>query len=678
MVILGRLVTLQILYQAQAREEIAEARIKDPIPLPTLRGKITDRYGNLLAQDKPSFFLHISYTQTRYMDPRWREGRILRTIDDETTREEAENLLNKEWAEDLAHLEKAIDLSWQLADVSREEIVESINQINDQIWELSRYIWWRNRNLNSTRQQYLEERDTISPRDLVRVDLREMHQTYPLVELKTERDKLRAQRELMDLKELSIKPQTKRIYPYHTVACHLIGWVAPWQDHEAELFKDEKYTSYEPGEVVGKFGLEQVYEPMLRGRRGEVQYDIEGHVLHRIEPEYGQDVRLTLDIDLQQKVERTLADNTLPHGNKYCAAVVLDVANNDILAAAYIPTFDFNTIRQAENYNRIFNPNDPNRLWENKALERNYPPGSTAKPLVLIAGLEEKKTWPGEVIGCPDRRAPAGWPNCWTVNQGIASHDLRWSNTGRNAIRGSCNIYFSHLADRLDPRDLQKWFFEFGYGHEILPAPMPADILEIDTTDRRIRQAWGSVIYGVQTEPYTALSQVPEIPESKMSEKRFWGIGQGNLRATVLQVANALSAIVRNGLYKKPRLIYDENDPYNERWNRRIPVSANTLSEVRDGMQAVIYEQGGTAYSTFRNKDILERDMKIGGKTGSTTNPNHAWFECYAEDSTGRAVVLVVLIERGESGGGEAAPLGERLLDLVNRAGYIGTPPQEE
>jgi penicillin-binding protein 2 len=675
----GRLMTLQTFQAEKARQELEDLRIRDPEQRPTVRGQILDRDEKPLALDRPAFFLHINYQLTCYMDPRWREGKILRTLaaNKDKTRDEVEKELEQKWQDDRVQLEKAIDLAWQLADVSREEIEENIQQINDSIWEMRRYLGWKWKNPKKNRQDYLNECESIPLEQIVRTKLGVMNDSFPLVELKTEQDRLRTQKELLNLKALTIKTESKRQYPYGSAACQLIGWVAPWQEHEAELFKDDDFMCYLQGEVVGKWGLEKVYEPVLRGRRGEVQYDIEGNLLERTESQNGQDVRLTLDIDLQRKIERVLADNTLPHGNKYCAAVVLEVASNDILAMASIPTFDLNTIRQPDNYNHFFNPNDPNKLYQNKAIERNYPPGSTAKPLILVAGLEEKKTWPDEVISCPDKQSPAGWPNCWTVNQGIACHDYRWENTGRNAIRGSCNVYFSHLADRLDARDLQKWFFEFGYGQNVLTSPMPKDISEEEAAGRFFRQACGSIIYGVQGDAYTDFSDVPPIPSSKMSEKRFWGIGQGNLRATVLQVANALSAIVRNGLYKSPRLIYDDSDLFNENRSRQIPVSAKTLSVIRDGMHAVIYEEGGTAHSVFRNKDILNRDMTIYGKTGSTTNPNHAWFESFAEDSTGRAVVVVVLVERGESGGGEAAPLGERILDLCNRAGYVGKRPVE-
>ncbi len=90
-------------------------------------------------------------------------------------------------------------------------------------------------------------------------------------------------------------------------------------------------------------------------------------------------------------------------------------------------------------------------------------------------------------------------------------------------------------------------------------------------------------------------------------------------------------------------------------------------------MWAVVNETGGTAYNAFKDSPLRnERDMKVYGKTGSTQNPSMAWFECFAEDRTGRAIVIVVLVERGQSGSGEAAPLGKRVLDLCNRAGYVG------
>lgn len=675
----GRLVTLQTFQADKARQELESLRIRNPEQRPTVRGKILDRYGNALALDRPAFFLYINYQLTKYMDPRWREGKILRVVaaNQKKTRNEVEQELEAEWKEPFEQLEQAINLILQLADVSREEIEANIQQINNRIWELSRHIWWFRRNPGSLREKYLENRDSISAQDIITIDLPEMDEFYPLVELKTEQDRLRAQKELPHLKALSMQPESKREYPYGRAACQLIGWVAPWQDHEAKLFKDDEYMRYLGGEVVGKFGLEKVYEPVLRGRRGEVQYDIDGNLLDRKESQYGEDVRLTLDIDLQRKVEAVLADNTLPHGNKYCAAVVLEVANNDILAMASMPTFDLNTIRQRDNYNHFFNLNDPNKLYQNKALERNYPPGSTAKPLVLVAGLQNHKITPEEIISCGYEPPPKWWPRCINQWKFGNPHDNKWANNGRNALRGSCNVYFSRLADRLDARDLQHWFYRFGYGQEILIVPLPEDIVKDENYDRNIPQAFGNIISGVQEKAYADFSEVPEIPQSELGEKRYWGIGQRSLRATVLQVANALSTIARGGIYKQPRLIDAPWDAQGQQ-EHSLNISKRTLATVRDGMWAVVNEDGGTANGVFSTSPLrTERDMKIYGKTGSTQNPNVAWFECFAEDRSGRSIVIVVLVERGQSGSGEAVPLGEKILDLCNQAGYVGKKPIE-
>ena len=679
----GRLLTLQTFQAKKGRQELADMRVMALKQRPTVRGKILDRYGNPIAIDKPAFFLHINYQLTRYADPRWREARILRVLTDEKTRAEMEReLFEEKWKQPIEDLEQSIDLAWHLADVSREEIEDNIKQINDQIWEQSRYVWWKRRNQDKTWQQYRTRTKPISIQDIVEVDLAEMYQTYPLVELKTQQDLQRAQRELLQLKHLEIKSEAKRDYPYDSAACQLIGWVAPWRQSEAEIFKDDTYMSYTPGEVVGKFGLEKVYEPVLRGRRGAVRHDIEGNLLERMEPEFGRDVQLTIDIDLQRKVEAMLADNNLPHGNKYCAAVVLEVANNDILAMASMPTFDLNTIRKTENYKHIFNLNDPNKLWQHKALERNYPPGSTAKPLILVAGLEERKITPHEPISCTGHAPPDGWPRCLLQrNYGIGHDDHFGSNgnTARNAIRGSCNVYFTRLAHRLPSEQLQKWLFDFGFGQQILKTPVITDdSTNADFQSRGLKQSWGCLEYAVVQGQVSSASELELLPKWEL---KWWGMGQGSLRVSVLQVANALSVIARGGVYKFPRLVHDENDPYNEIGLRRLPISNKTLSVVRDGMKAVVYESHGTAYNEFSkpgNKSVLfDRNITIYGKTGSTEKPYHAWFECIAEDSSGRALVIAVLVERGERGAGEAAPLGHQILRYCNEAGYIGKRPIE-
>jgi penicillin-binding protein 2 len=680
LIALGRLASLQILDVQEARRRTEELRVLPPERLSTVRGKIIDRNGHIVALDRPVFSLHISYELTRLADVRWQEGHILRQVSEVAPRSEIETLMRKEWDDDLQMLQRAIELAAYLGDVPRDEIETRIEEINNRIWELTRYIWWRRRNPDAPMAEYRLERDTISPIQIVRMDLREMSNYYPLVVLATDEALLNAQIELVQMKGLTIRPEAMRRYPYGTAACQLIGWVGPGQDNEMQRFEDDEYLRYLEGEVLGKDGIEKAFEPVLRGRRGRVVYDKDGNELSRIEPQFGGDVQLTLDIELQQQIETLLLNpQSNPNATSPCVAVVLDGATNDILAAVSTPVFDLNTVRQR--YTQLLN--DPNNPMTHKALERNYPPGSCAKPLVLLIGLEEGKIRPDEVIHCTYQPPSQGWPRCLLQRLGGA-HDAHWEleggNIARNALRGSCNIYFSQLAHRLNGNLLQSRLFELGFGQTILNVDFPQAFLDANPqfagAPPRLRQAYGSLVYDpvniVQRAPAAAAEDLPVIPDW---ERKWWGIGQGNLRVTVLQAANALAAIARNGIYKQPRLVLDESDYFNERHQRKLSFSKRTFDVVRDGMSAVVNEYRGSAYREFRNSELFSRGMKIYGKTGSTESPEHAWFECFAEDNAGRLIIVAALVEGGSRGSEDAAPLGHAILKLCSDFGYIGTHP---
>ncbi|MCE5185739.1 MAG: hypothetical protein LLF76_06405 [Planctomycetaceae bacterium] len=671
-VAVGRLLILETRYVQEAREKVAQLQLVDPQQRPTIRGKILDRSGKTLALDRPAFFLHISYELTRYMDERWRQGRIQRAINPERDRQQAEAYLAGQWQEPIAELNKAMDLANRLADVSNEDILEEIRQINDRVWESAQYIYWRRRNPKGSRQQFREAMATLTPEKVVTVDLAEMHQKYPLIELKNNQDLLRAQLEIANIKELAIQPQAKRDYPYASAGCHLIGWVAPVQQDDMDLFSDDRYMRYAAGETVGKGGIEWIYESLLRGRRGEVTYDRGGNVLERKEPDYGKNCTMTIDIDLQQRIERLLADKHMPHEGKIGAAVVLDEATNEILAMASIPVYDLNTVRR--DYMKLLNDKSLHEPLKNRALQNHYPPGSTAKPLVLIAGLQEHKIAVNEAISCTVSYNPPNWPRCRILADLGTCHDDHFGtggNTARNAIRGSCNVYFSRVANRVDSDRLQYWLWQFGLGQAVLRCEPPAEKSEL-WLNRQFNQSCGSLVMGIQRRPAASPDELAPLSDS---ERRWWGIGQGNIRITVLQAANALAAIARGGVYKNPRLVRDDSDPRNERGQRRIALSASTVAVVRDGMHAVIHEPHGTAVNQFKGSELFGRDMKIYGKTGSTESPCVAWFECFAEDSRGRGVVLSVVVEEGQRGAGEAAPLGHEILKYCNEAGYVGTKP---
>ena len=154
----------------------------------------------------------------------------------------------------------------------------------------------------------------------------------------------------------------------------------------------------------------------------------------------------------------------------------------------------------------------------------------------------------------------------------------------------------------------------------------------------------------------------------------MFGIGQGNLRVTPLQVANAMAAIARGGLYKLPRLfIEDHNDSGFD--SVHLNLSAETLAVVREGMSAVVNEPGGTAYREFQHSRFAQQGVEVFGKTGSTEDPDHAWFAGFAEDDTGRSISIAVVVEGGEHGSSDAGPLARDIVQFCIDTGYIGSGP---
>jgi penicillin-binding protein 2 len=152
----------------------------------------------------------------------------------------------------------------------------------------------------------------------------------------------------------------------------------------------------------------------------------------------------------------------------------------------------------------------------------------------------------------------------------------------------------------------------------------------------------------------------------------MFGIGQGNLRATVLQVANAMASIARGGVFKNPKLFITDSDGKFE-LGETVGVRPETVSLIREGMHAVVYETGGTAQSAFRgNNDLDQHDVTVYGKTGSTQSPATAWFAGFAEDSSERCVAIAIIVEGGTSGSKDAAPLGRAMIEMCNEMGYVG------
>jgi len=501
-----------------------------------------------------------------------------------------------------------------------------------------------------------------------------MRKSWSLLELETDDDIFTAQLEFMNIDGVRVAAEANRTYFYKDVAAQTIGWVGPaTQEEDLQLFADDRLAKYLTNELCGREdGTEFVCETILRGRRGEEIFDIDRSLVDRTETQLGSDVVLTIDIKLQQRIEEYITN--YKH-QPYCgpgkgkAVALIQVATGDILALVSLPTYDLNTARY--NYNSLVN--DPTKPMINRAINKQYPPGSTLKPIILIAGLESGNITPDEAISCPSHSAPKNWPNCWIFNLYNYGHDSRWVNNGRNAIRGSCNVYFSHLADRIEPRTLQEWLFKFGYGHTI---PLAPKSITGNHQNRTFRQTQGIIC---SSNPTVEITEPNQLPVLTTSERRYFGIGEGNMRATPLQVANAMATIARDGLFKYPRLIIaqDESNPQENPTRpafTSLDISPTTLAVVRDGMHAVVTESGGTARSAFVQSGLEAQDVTVFGKTGSTQSPENAWFAGFAEDSSGHSVAIAVVIEGGQHGSTDASPLARDIIQFAIDEGYLGNP----
>ncbi len=688
-----RLIQMQLLRDSSLQDAIAALQQGRSCQLKTVRGKIFDRKGKELAADEPRFQLCIEYKLSCFLDDRVTKAKLLKAARGSNA-EAALPKVQKELQAGLDNLQQIIEKCTRFGR-RRAEIEQKLKNINDRMWNLRTFVAWvRNGPDPNIVDKYGQEINSVPlseaiadfqrkfPDDDGRLlliakvaDVAEMGTTQPLLELETDDDIFAAQVEFLDFDGVEILPGARRFYPYGSAAAQTIGWVGPATGDYRNLFENDRLASYLEDEVCGKSpGVEYVCEAILRGKRGELIYDIDRQLISRTETQFGKDVTLTLDIiHLQQRVEDYLA--SYPH-DPNCgpgmAAVVIEVASGDILALVSMPVFDLNRARF--DYDVLVK--DSNEPLINRAICAHYPPGSVIKPVILIAALESGKITPDEIIPCPAQKAPVGWPSCWIYNRYHIGHSDSWSNNARNAIRGSCNIYFSQVADRIEPPVLQQWLYKFGYGRTVptfqIHSPGAPGI-------RGLRQAAGqisSLVARRSSLGTRGTDQEPaDFPPLAETERRLFGIGQGNLRVTPLQVANAMAAIARGGVFKQPRLFREMSDlecPATNLQDEPLGISPETLAVVQDGMYAVVNESGGTAYKEFAHSGLPEQDVQTYGKTGSTEAPEVAWFAGFAKDSNNRSIAIAVVVEGGQHGSSDAAPLARDIIQFCIDEGYIG------
>jgi penicillin-binding protein 2 len=458
----------------------------------------------------------------------------------------------------------------------------------------------------------------------------------------------------MYLPEIKIEVVPLRIYHYGNLASHLIGYMG--EINKTELDKADK-TRYKGGDLIGKMGLERLREEDLRGEKGHDNMEVnalgfEQQYLKGDEPLPGNDLQLTLDVELQKIAEEEMATN------KYAGAVVAMEANTGrLLVLASAPELHLDEFVGGISHKAWQEMlNNPLHPLINKVVQGQYPPGSTYKPITAFAGLAEGLVNPNTSVFCPGfYRFGNRVYRCWKRG-GHGTVSLH------RAVAESCDVYFYQLGVRLGVDRLAKYAHMFGLGQKTGVEMEHEKAGLIPSTE------WKKRRYGVKWHEGETLSVA---------------IGQGYDLTTPLQVAVMTAVIANGGTLYKPTIVERVTDPdgkpvssFKPEVISRITGQGANLKLVREGMVEAVNSRRGTG----REAKIDAHGIIVGGKTGTAQvvrlaqykhlkeedipyeYRDHAWFTCFAP-AVNSEIVVTVLVEHGLHGGSAAAPIAAKILN---------------
>jgi penicillin-binding protein 2 len=451
----------------------------------------------------------------------------------------------------------------------------------------------------------------------------------------------------LDLPGVSLQITPRRSYPLGPTLAHLLGYVG--EASPDDLQHDARYRM---GDMLGKSGLEKRWEPFLRGVNGGQQVEVDSvgrklRVLREVEEVPGDIVKLSIDLDLQQATTAAL-------GDRDGSVVVLDPNSGEILAYVNHPSFDPNVFARgvrSQEWRALLA--DKHRPLNNRAIQGQYPPGSTFKFIVAAAALEEGIINPFTHINCPGGlKFGAHYFRCWKKggHGPVSLHE---------ALVQSCDTFFYQVAQRLGIELIAEYARKFGLGVSTgidLEHEKSGTIPDSAWKRRRFKQPW----YAGET-----LSAA---------------IGQGYVTATPLQMANAV-AMLATGKRYRPHFVMQVETPEGEVVHREVPeeigaltMRPTSLKQIRDALRDVVATERGTG------KKARLRGVDVAGKTGTSQvvklgkerlkpskipwqHRDHAWFVAYAP-AEAPEIAVAVIVEHADGGGGAvAAPLTHEVLE---------------
>ncbi len=509
-----------------------------------------------------------------------------------------------------------------------------------------------------------------------------------VVEQNVDRDLalLIAQEGSVTMPGVGVEIMPRRNYIYGPQTSQILGFLGPIPSEQVSEYEGKGYN---PNlDRIGYAGVEAQMEEFLRGTPGRrlVEKDVLGQELQVISetpPSSGDNVHLTLDIELQQVVEEALRDGLDVAGSQRGAVVILDPRDGQVLSMVSLPTYDNNMFSGKVDMDALRAiEKDPHKPLINHAIADQIPPGSVFKIVPATAALQEGVinrytiiNDPG-VFYLPNKFAPDN-PElaqpfyCWIhLQYGIGHGPINVVD----ALAQSCDIFFYQVAGGYEETKFE------GLGIDRLAA---------------YAQKFG---LGALTQidiPGEASGLVPTPAWKRQTYQETWttgdtyitGIGQGNLLATPLQMANAFAVVANGGTLYAPQLIHHVADtegniirPFTPKVLDKLDIAESVWQIVREGLDLAVSEEG-----TGKRADIPELGINVAGKTGTAeycddiafkagrcdvakgqTLPTHAWFAAYAPFEAPEIVVIVWIYDGGE-GSTRAAPVAHEILNFYFR-----------
>lgn len=455
-----------------------------------------------------------------------------------------------------------------------------------------------------------------------------------------------------------VVPESSRLYPFGPLLSHILGYMLPVTEEQMAELEADQEAGYRAEDRIGATGIEAEYEKILRGKPGKKLYEVDATErpvsdLTIVGPDPGNNLVLSIDVDLQKEVERLLQEGM--GESQQGVALVMAPKTGQLLAMVSLPSYDNNLFSgrvRGDELEAILN--DPRRPMINYAISGTFPPGSIYKLVTASAALQEGVATSATEIICngallvPNQYNPA-------LSQRLPCWGVHGKQNFVQGLANSCDVYYWTLGggtkdfDGLGNERLGMYAATMGYG-SATGIDLPDEVKGLVPSEQWKLATWA--------EPWLK------------GDTYNMSIGQGFVLATPLQVANATNAIANGGRLLRPRIataVTDAEDRVVKQLEpeelHRLPVSQANLAVVVEGMKAVM-----TADDQMRKMNVPE--LKIAGKTGSAEYPGvrdakgilptHGWFTSFAPYDDPQVSVTVFL----QSGGGpsDAAPLAMKIM----------------